>query len=107
MKRAKPEFNHSNLFKKEDWWACWIGFIILTLCALGVIGGMYKVPKMATWGADPMKAFSGQTLLSYLIMFIGLVIIYLIALKVIGNKVKTFIPAFAIVFLIALRLRCL
>jgi len=102
LKRAKPEFNHSNLYKKEDWWACWIGFIVLALCAFGVIGVWYKVPKISTWSANPLRAFTGQTLFSYLIMFIGLAVIYLIALKIIGDKVKTFVPAFVIVFAIGL-----
>jgi uncharacterized integral membrane protein (TIGR00698 family) len=102
LKRAKPEFNHSNLYRKEDWWACWIGFIVLALCVVGLIGGVYKVPKIGKWTSNPVAAFTGATLRGYLIMFIGLVIIYFIALKIMGQKVKTFIPAFAVVFLIAM-----
>ncbi len=102
MKRAKAEFNHSNLYKKEDWWACWIGFIVLALCVPGIIGVVYKLPKIQTWGVNPLSAFKGKTLLSYAYMFVGLLIIYLIALRVMGEKVKTFVPAFLIVFIIAL-----
>lgn len=100
MKRAKPEFNNSNLYKTEDWWACWIGFIVLALCATGVIGSWYKVPKVSVWTNNALDAFSGQTVVSYVIMFVGLAVIYLIALKIIGEKVKTFIPAFLVVFAI-------
>lgn len=101
MKRAKPQFNHSNLYKKEDWWACWIGFIVLALCAAGVIGVWYKAPKVATWTNNPFEAFTGQSLLNFLIMYIGLTVIFIIALKIMGEKVKTFVPAFFVVFLIA------
>jgi hypothetical protein len=102
VKRAKAEFKHSNLYKKEDWWACWIGFIILALCVPGIIGVVYKLPKIQTWGANPLSAFTGKTLLSYAYMFVGLVIIFLIAVRVMGEKVKTFVPAFFVVFIIAI-----
>jgi uncharacterized integral membrane protein (TIGR00698 family) len=102
LKRAKPEFNHSNLYRKEDWWACWIGFIILALCVAGVIGVMYKVPKVGKWAVNPASAFTGSTLLGFLIMFIGLAVIYTVALKIMGEKVKTFVPAFLVVFVIAM-----
>jgi uncharacterized integral membrane protein (TIGR00698 family) len=102
LKRAKPQFNHSNLYRKEDWWACWVGFIVLALCVAGVIGVLYKAPKVASWTNNPFEAFTGQSLLNYLIMYVGLAIIYMIALKIMGEKVKTFILAFLVVFLIAL-----
>ena len=102
MKRAKPEFNHSNLYKKEDWWACWIGFIVLALCVAGVIGVMYKAPKVGSWSGNPFDAFTAQSLSNFIIMFVGLVVVYLVALKIMGVKVKTFIPAFFVVFLIAI-----
>jgi uncharacterized integral membrane protein (TIGR00698 family) len=102
LKRAKPQFNHSNLYRKEDWWACWVGFIVLALCVAGVIGVLYKAPKVASWTNNPFEAFTGQSLLNYLIMYVGLAIIYMIALKIMSGKVKTFILAFLVVFLIAL-----
>jgi uncharacterized integral membrane protein (TIGR00698 family) len=102
LKRAKPEFNHANLYKKEDWWACWIGFIVLILCVAGIIGGLYKPPKVSTWTNNALASFSGESLRGFLVMYIGLVVLFLVALKIMGQKVKTFIPAFAIVFLIAL-----
>ena len=101
LKRAKPQFNHSNLYKKEDWWACWIGFIVLALCVAGVIGVMYKAPKVGSWSSNPFDAFTALSLRNFIIMFVGLAIIYMIALKIMGTKVKTFLLAFFVVFLIA------
>ncbi len=88
--------------KKEDWWACWVGFFILVLSIPGIIGTVYKLPKVHTWIANPLDALPGDTLLAYLIMFIGLVIIYLIAVKVMGERVKTYAPAFLVVFVIGI-----
>ncbi len=95
-------FDFSSLYKKEDWWAVWIGFFILALSIPGIIGIVYKLPKVHKWVANPLEALPGDTLLAYLIMFIGLVIIYLIAVRIMGERVKTYVPAFLVVFVIGI-----
>ncbi len=102
MERAKIVFDYSSLYKKEDWWACWVGFFILALCIPGVIGIVYKPPKVHKWVANPLDALTGDTLLAYLIMFIGLVLIYIIAVRIMGERVKTYVPAFLGVFIIGI-----
>lgn len=42
------------LVRLEDWWACWLGFLILGVALLGWTG---KVPKIQRWGDDPRDAF--------------------------------------------------
>ena len=107
MSEKKFSFDGSSLYKKEDWWACWIGFAILALCVSGVIGSVYKLPKISTWTANPLEAISGQILLSYLVMYFGLLVIFLIAVKIMGEKVKTYAVAFLVVFIIALLSMCI
>ncbi|MFW6181459.1 MAG: YeiH family protein [Spirochaetota bacterium] len=102
MQRAKAEFNHANLYKKEDWWACWIGFIILILCGVGFIGEFYKVPKLGRWATNPADAFTAANLKGFALMFIGLVVLFMAALKIMGEKVRTYVWGFLVVFLIAL-----
>jgi len=102
LERPKVVFDYSSLYKKEDWWACWVGFFILALAIPGIIGIVYKLPKVHTWVANPLYALPGDTLLAYLVMFIGLVIIYLIAVRVMGESVKTYVPAFLVVFVIGI-----
>ena len=102
MEKPKTVFDYSSLYKKEDWWACWIGFLILLLCVQGIIGVVYKLPKVQKWVANPLNALPGDTLIAYLIMFVGLAIIYLIAVKIMGERVKTYIPAFLVVFIIGI-----
>ena len=48
----------SSLWKKEDWWAVWIGFAILTF-AVVVAGLEYgiKAPKIQRWVTSPLDAF--------------------------------------------------
>jgi len=98
----KKGIDWSSLWKKEDWWACWIGWFILALSIPGIIGIVYKLPKVHKWVANPLDALPGDTLLAYLIMFIGLAIIYLIAVRIVGESVKTYVPAFLVVFAIGI-----
>jgi len=44
----------SALWKEEDWWAVWIGFVIIIAALLQSVP---KVPKIANWSGDPMAAF--------------------------------------------------
>ena len=100
MQAPKTKFDYSSLYKKEDWWAIWVGFFILALCIPGIIGVVYKLPKLNKWVANPLDAFTGDTLLAYLIMFVGLAIIFLIAVRIMGDRIKTYVPAFLVVFVI-------
>jgi uncharacterized integral membrane protein (TIGR00698 family) len=102
LKREKAEFDFSLLYKKEDWWACWIGFVVLALCVAGFIGGVYKLPSLSKWGAKPLSAFSAEALVRYAVMYIGLVAVFLVAVKIMGNDIRMFAPAFLVVFVIAL-----
>ncbi|HID23061.1 MAG TPA: hypothetical protein EYP14_11760, partial [Planctomycetaceae bacterium] len=51
----------SALWKKEDWWAVWIGLAILTF-AIGAatLESGVKVPKVQRWTSHPWDAFYGD-----------------------------------------------
>ena len=48
----------SSLWKKEDWWAVWVGFGILFF-AVAMVGLEYgvKAPKLQRWTTSPLDAF--------------------------------------------------
>jgi uncharacterized integral membrane protein (TIGR00698 family) len=100
--RSKAGFNHANLFRKEDWWANWVGFIVLILSAVGFIGVFYKVPRLGGWVGNPAEAFTAANLKGFALMYVGLGVLFLVALKIMGERVKTFMLGFMVVFLIAL-----
>ncbi|MEE8413648.1 MAG: putative sulfate exporter family transporter [Dehalococcoidales bacterium] len=102
MQRPKVVFDYSSLYKKEDWWAVWIGFFILALTIPGIVGIAYNLPKVNKWVSNPLSALPGDTLLAYLIMFVGLAVIFLIAVRIMGERVKTYVPAFLIIFVIGI-----
>jgi uncharacterized integral membrane protein (TIGR00698 family) len=48
----------SALWKKEDWWAVWLGFGILIFAVLFAgLGSGIKAPQIQRWAASPLDAF--------------------------------------------------
>lgn len=45
----------SALWKKEDWWAIWLGFGIIAFALLQIVD---RVPKVGKWVSDPIAAFT-------------------------------------------------
>ncbi len=51
----------SSLWKKEDWWAVWLGFGILAFAvAAAAFGWGTKAPKIERWAGSPLDAFYGS-----------------------------------------------
>jgi len=89
----------SSLWTKEDWWACWLGFIILIVAIIGV---MPDTVKIGTW-ATIDKAFPKgiATLWDTLILFVIMAVLSMIGLFFMKKDWKRFIPAFAVLFCLA------
>lgn len=113
--------NISNLWKKEDWLAVWIGFIIIAIGCVSVLLGWFDFSaiKFSTWtlgeslnekqmskvvslGAQlASKAFWIKTLRTFIVL--GL--LFTIGIKLQGEKISKFIKAFVVLFFIALIVR--
>ncbi|MRR15314.1 MAG: putative sulfate exporter family transporter [Deltaproteobacteria bacterium] len=94
------------LWKTEDWWSVWLGLglVILAIAALWMgasIKGWAVLPSKITdfsaVGADLAKNIGG-----YLIIFLILGVVFCISMKLMGHKLKFFIPGFIILFVGAL-----
>ena len=48
----------ASLWTNEDWWAVWLGLIIIVGAATGIIG---KVPKMGEWLSNPAGLFQSYS----------------------------------------------
>lgn len=105
------KFQWSDLYKSEDWWAIWLGFIVI-LAGLGsVVSGAFtfKAAKVPTWGTtevpNVIAAFSAnnyalpKTLVVTLLIF---VLLFSLGFKLMGHNVKKFILSFVGVFGLAL-----
>lgn len=103
------KFAWSDLWKKEDWLAIWIGFIIIAIAAIGVITGAFNfsAANFSTWG-------NGNSLLDQLnLSFLGKLVLTVAVLGVLftvgnvlkGASAKKYIPAFLGLFVLAVIVR--
>ena len=105
----------SNLWKKEDWLAVWIGFIVIALGCIAVLteGFDFSAAKFSTWhwweNVDEKKSlieqFNGAFWGKLLRTFLVLGILFAIGIKLQGEKISKFIPAFIVLFLICIVVR--
>ena len=106
----------SKLWKTEDWLACWLGFIII---AIGIVAVLTKAfdfsaVKFATWtvGEEAPKAVAlGAQLGSWafwvktLRTLLVLGVLFSIGVKLQGEKLKDYVPAFLVLFVIGFVVR--
>ena len=89
----------SSLWKKEDWWACWIGGLILILAIVGI---MPSPPSISKW-TTIFEAFPKgiDTLWTTIILFIVIAILTMIGMAFMKKDIKRYIPGFLFIFLLA------
>jgi uncharacterized integral membrane protein (TIGR00698 family) len=89
----------SSIWKKEDWWACWIGWFLLLLA---VVSLGPAAPKLARWTefsqAFPRGAVAFWSLTK---LFIILAILTSIGAAAMKKELKSYIPGFLVIYLIA------
>jgi uncharacterized integral membrane protein (TIGR00698 family) len=97
----------SALWKEEDWWAVWIGFIII---GASLLKWLPKIPKVGKWTGAPFDAFliikegvvTGNTIFSLIVLMIGLAILTAIAVTVMKlENTGKYIAGFIGVFILA------
>lgn len=108
--------NLSELYKKEDWLACWIGFAIIAVACVSVLSGAFDFSalKFGTWYlwepqgsfGESMRsqingAFWGKMLRTVIVLAVG----FGIGAKLMGKKLKQYLPAFFGLFVISLLVR--
>lgn len=89
----------SDLWKKEDWLAVWIGVILIAISAIGVITGAYdfSAAKFSTWGngTSPLEQLAESAFWIKLVRtFVVTGILFTAGIKLKGESVKAYIPAY-------------
>ena len=105
----------SNIWKKEDWLAVWIGFIIIAVAVGAVLTGSFdfSAAKFSTWHlweeVAEKKALLAQFTSSFwtrlIRTFVVLGLLFTVGVKLQGGKVKEYLPAFAALFVLAVTVR--
>ncbi len=102
------------LYQSEDWWAIWIGGVLLLVCLIAVIAsgvgtdGSFVSPlknwlaKPGSWSASPLAAFfvSGKTnvLPGLAGVFVLTLVAFGVATAVMGKRFTSFACGFCLVF---------
>ncbi|MEA4902751.1 YeiH family protein [Desulfitobacterium sp.] len=102
-----PNSGWSDLWKKEDYWAVWLG-LGLTIAAIILwnFGSTFlkwvaiKVPGYSDFSVAGQ--FISSHLSSILMLFFMFCILFSIAIKILGHELKHFIPGFALLFALSL-----
>jgi uncharacterized integral membrane protein (TIGR00698 family) len=105
----------SKLWKTEDWLACWLGFIIIAIGAVAVLTKAFDFSalKFSTWhlweNIEPHKALADQINGAFwwklLRTFCVLAVLFGAGVKLQGEKLKKYIPAFVVLFVLAVIVR--
>ena len=105
----------SNLWKKEDWLAVWIGFIIIAAGAVAVLTGAFDISaaKFSTWHLwedvvekkSLLDQFTGVFWIKLLRTFVVLGVLFTAGVKLQGGKIKEYLPGFAALFVLAVVVR--
>jgi uncharacterized membrane protein YadS len=106
----KTEAAHSTpggrgLFSTEDWWAVWIGLLVVVVAlALFASGSSIKwlAVAPAKWTSISQAAHDvGVHLPNYLALFVVFVALFSVGLSALKQRVAHFIPSFAILFIVS------
>lgn len=105
----------SDLWKKEDWLATWIGAILIVIACISVLAGAFdfsalKFSTFHLWEeVDEFKSLSSQLdgafWIKLLRTFLVLGALFTIGAKLQGAKIKQYIPAYIMLFVIAVVVR--
>jgi uncharacterized integral membrane protein (TIGR00698 family) len=102
---------------KEDWQACWLGFIIILIACIAVLTKAFdfSAVKFSTWSVGEAAATNAVSLgeqfgswvfwRKLLVTFFTFGILFSIGVKLQGESLKKYIPAFIGLFVIALFVR--
>ncbi len=106
----------NDLLKKEDWLAVWIGFIVIAIACVSVLAGWFDFSalKFGTWhwweNVEEKKNLASQFAngafwIKLLRTFLVTGILFGIGIKLQGEKLSKFIPAYLVLFVICILVR--
>lgn len=100
----------SDLWKKEDWLAVWIGVVLIAIAAVAVLTGAFdfSAAKFSTWGngVSPLVQLAdGAFWVKLVRTFLVLGVLFTVGVKLKGQPVKAYIPAYIGLFVLAVIVR--
>ena len=107
--------NLSDLWKKEDWLAVWIGFVVILIACIAVLSGDFdfSAAKFSTWHLWESVAekkslfaqFNGAFWGKLARTFVVLSVLFTAGVKLQGGNIKKYFLAFLVLFVLAVVVR--
>ena len=88
----------SSLWKKEDWWAVWLGFLILALASTRIITW---IPQVSKWASNPSFAIKSGDIPYFVVLGLCLLILTSLATLAMKEKIRSYWSGFPLIFLLA------
>jgi len=88
----------SSLWKKEDWWAVWLGFAIVALVITNIAS---RFPKIYGWTSDPLLSLTTSGAVDLIVLGLGLLAITSVAVLTTKQQVKQYTLGFPVIFVLA------
>ncbi len=100
----------SDLWTKEDWLTIWIGAVLIAVAAISVLTGAFdfSAAKFSTWGngVSVLEQLStGSFWASLIRTYLVLGVLFTAGIKLKGELVKAYIPAYTALFALAVLVR--
>lgn len=116
------KFHWSDLYKKEDWLAVWIGLIVIVIAAIAVLTGHkneagsivpgfnFSALNFSKWGPGASASLASQLAkssfwFSLIRTFIVTAVLFSLGAKLKGQNLKNYIPAYVVLFVLAIVVR--
>ena len=106
MSSTQPTSKWSDLWKKEDYWAVWLGLGIVFLAILLWSSGSKFIKSIAIsfpgWtDFGKVSAYFTANFGYIILLYLVFLVLFSIAIKVLGHKLSNFIPGFTIIFVMS------
>jgi uncharacterized integral membrane protein (TIGR00698 family) len=103
---APPKSQWKDLYQKEDWWAIWLALGIIAAALIFFFGGSTIGPiavKPPVWEnvASIRQHFAGSWPW-YIAQFVLWLVIFTVSTRIMGFKIKEYVPGFAILYVVAM-----
>ena len=94
---ASPATGRPTLLTSEDWWAIWLGGLLIAITVFGLVT---TVPSVGRWTGDPGAAFEGR-LIGLMTLGLGLTLVTGVAARIMGGSFLQHQAGFFGLFLLA------
>lgn len=97
-RNRKLAIDWSSLYRKEDWWAVWLGFITL---ALAVTGLVTRIPRIGKWTMDITDSVTASDIPYFVLLGFCLLAMTSVAILAMKERIRGYLAGFPLIFMLS------